>query len=139
MSGSPDAPDAATQISGLIFAVMLVDDQDRILQVNPAAEELLGRSARRLLDIGRRVRFVTQAAQEGFGHAVYCAREALGEEPFLLMLGDHLYRADDGGSCARQVVEALFTALSLKKASVRRRRRWRWRRRRWRWRWRWLT
>jgi UTP-glucose-1-phosphate uridylyltransferase/mevalonate kinase len=62
--------------------------------------------ARRILDIGRRVRFVTQAAQEGFGHAVYCAREALGDEPFLLMLGDHLYRADDGGSCARQVVEA---------------------------------
>jgi UTP-glucose-1-phosphate uridylyltransferase/mevalonate kinase len=62
--------------------------------------------ARRILDIGRRVRFVTQAAQEGFGHAVYCAREALGEEPFLLMLGDHLYRADGGGSCARQVVEA---------------------------------
>jgi UTP-glucose-1-phosphate uridylyltransferase/mevalonate kinase len=62
--------------------------------------------ARRILDIGRQVRFVTQAAQEGFGHAVYCAREALGEGPFLLMLGDHLYRADDGGSCARQVVEA---------------------------------
>jgi UTP-glucose-1-phosphate uridylyltransferase/mevalonate kinase len=62
--------------------------------------------ARRILDVGRRVRFVTQSAQEGFGHAVYCAREALGEEPFLLMLGDHLYRADDGGSCARQVVEA---------------------------------
>jgi UTP-glucose-1-phosphate uridylyltransferase/mevalonate kinase len=62
--------------------------------------------ARRILAIGRRVRFVTQAAQEGFGHAVYCAREALGEGPFLLMLGDHLYRADDGGSCARQVVEA---------------------------------
>jgi UTP-glucose-1-phosphate uridylyltransferase/mevalonate kinase len=61
--------------------------------------------ARRILDIGRRVRFVTQVAQEGFGHAVYCAREALGDEPFLLMLGDHLYRADDGGSCARQVVE----------------------------------
>ena len=62
--------------------------------------------ARRILDIGRRVRFVTQNAQEGFGHAVYCAREALQEEPFLLMLGDHLYRADDGDSCARQVVEA---------------------------------
>jgi UTP-glucose-1-phosphate uridylyltransferase/mevalonate kinase len=62
--------------------------------------------ARRILDIGRRVRFVTQTAQEGFGHAVYCARQALGDEPFLLMLGDHLYRADDGGSCARQVVEA---------------------------------
>ena len=62
--------------------------------------------ARRLLDIGRRVRFVTQKAQEGFGHAVYCAREALGDEPFLLMLGDHLYRSNTDVSCARQLVEA---------------------------------
>jgi UTP-glucose-1-phosphate uridylyltransferase/mevalonate kinase len=62
--------------------------------------------ARRILEIGRRVRFVTQKAQEGFGHAVYCAREALGDEPFLLMLGDHLYRSNTGVSCARQLVEA---------------------------------
>jgi mevalonate kinase len=46
--------------------------------------------AKWLLDIGRKVRFVTQTAQEGFGHAVYCAREAVGDEPFLLMLGDHI-------------------------------------------------
>ncbi len=62
--------------------------------------------ARRILEIGRRVRFVTQKAQEGFGHAVYCAREALAGEPFLLMLGDHLYRANGEVSCARQLVEA---------------------------------
>ena len=49
--------------------------------------------ARRILEIGRRVSFVTQTTQEGFGHAVYCAREAVGNEPFLLMLGDHLYRS----------------------------------------------
>src|SRR5512143_3156099 len=62
--------------------------------------------ARRILDIGRRVRFVAQPAQEGFGHAVYCAREALADEPFLLMLGDHLYRSNVETSCARQLVEA---------------------------------
>ena len=62
--------------------------------------------ARRILEIGRRVRFVTQTAQEGFGHAVYCAREALGDEPFLLMLGDHLYRSNVEASCARQLIEA---------------------------------
>jgi UTP-glucose-1-phosphate uridylyltransferase/mevalonate kinase len=62
--------------------------------------------ARRILAMGRRVHFVTQAAQEGFGHAVFSAREAIGEEPFLLMLGDHLYRANGEVSCARQVLEA---------------------------------
>ncbi|MFM8320174.1 MAG: sugar phosphate nucleotidyltransferase, partial [Chloroflexota bacterium] len=41
-----------------------------------------------------------------FGHAVYCAREALGGEPFLLMLGDHLYRSTGEVSCARQLIDA---------------------------------
>ena len=62
--------------------------------------------AQRLLEIGRRVSFVTQANQEGFGHAVYCAREAIGNEPFLLMLGDHLYRSTGEKSCVQQLLEA---------------------------------
>jgi UTP-glucose-1-phosphate uridylyltransferase/mevalonate kinase len=62
--------------------------------------------AQHLLEIGRRVSFVTQPTQEGFGHAVYCAREAVGGEPFLLMLGDHLYRSNNGKSCAQQLIEA---------------------------------
>ncbi len=62
--------------------------------------------SRRLLEMGRKVRFVTQHMQEGFGHAVYCAREALEGEPFLLMLGDHIYRSDGERSCARQLVDA---------------------------------
>jgi UTP-glucose-1-phosphate uridylyltransferase/mevalonate kinase len=62
--------------------------------------------ARRILEMGRHVSFVIQEAQEGFGHAVYCAREAVGSEPFLLMLGDHLYRSNGEKSCAQQLVEA---------------------------------
>lgn len=60
--------------------------------------------AQRILEIGRRVTFVTQKAQEGFGHAVYCAGEAVGDEPFLLMLGDHIYRSTTK-SCARQLLD----------------------------------
>ncbi len=59
-----------------------------------------------LLELGSRVTFVTQDVQEGFGHAVYCAREWVGNEPFLLMLGDHLYGSDEEKCCAQQVVEA---------------------------------
>jgi UTP-glucose-1-phosphate uridylyltransferase len=62
--------------------------------------------ALRILDIGRRVTFVFQEAQEGFGHAVFSARERLGDEPFLLMLGDHLYRSKSARSCAEQLLEA---------------------------------
>jgi UTP--glucose-1-phosphate uridylyltransferase len=61
--------------------------------------------SRRLLDMGRRVKFAIQTAQEGLGHAVYSARELVGDEPFLLMLGDHLYRASESKSCAQQLVD----------------------------------
>lgn len=62
--------------------------------------------ARELLDIGQKVKFVVQHNQEGLGHAVYAAREAVGNEPFLLLLGDHLYRSDSERTCARQLVDA---------------------------------
>jgi len=62
--------------------------------------------SRRILDIGQRITFVIQASQEGFGHAVYTAREAVGSEPFLLMLGDHIYRSTTQISCAQQLVDA---------------------------------
>lgn len=62
--------------------------------------------AQRILDIGRRVKFVIQERQEGFGHAVYSAREVVGNEPFLLMLGDHLYRSNNSLNCAQQLLEA---------------------------------
>ncbi len=62
--------------------------------------------SRRLLEIGRHVTFAVQTTQEGFGHAVYCAREAVGDEPFLLMLGDHIYRSGGDASCARQLLES---------------------------------
>lgn len=60
----------------------------------------------RLLEMGQRVKFSIQRTQEGLGHAVYSARELIGNEPFLLMLGDHLYRSDGERSCARQLVDA---------------------------------
>jgi UTP-glucose-1-phosphate uridylyltransferase/mevalonate kinase len=61
--------------------------------------------SQRLLEIGRKVSFVTQTNQEGFGHAVYCVRDAIGDEPFLLMLGDHLYRSTSGKTCVQQLLE----------------------------------
>jgi UTP-glucose-1-phosphate uridylyltransferase/mevalonate kinase len=62
--------------------------------------------ARKLLEMGQKARFVLQPTQEGLGHAVFSAREAIGNEPFLLMLGDHIYRSDSDHSCAQQLVNA---------------------------------
>lgn len=62
--------------------------------------------AQQLLEIGRHVKFAIQTTQQGFGHAVYCVREMIGNEPFLLMLGDHIYHSDGERSCARQLMDA---------------------------------
>jgi len=62
--------------------------------------------AQRILEIGRKVSFAIQPTQEGFGHAVFCTREAVGNEPFLLMLGDHLYRSTVDLSCSQQLMAA---------------------------------
>ncbi len=62
--------------------------------------------SRRILEMGRHVSFVIQQNQEGFGHAVYSTREAVCDEPFLLMLGDHIYRSTSHVSCAQQMLDA---------------------------------
>ena len=59
-----------------------------------------------LQSIGDRLTILTQPAPEGFGHAVYCAREWVNNEPFLLLLGDHIYTSDSDISCAKQMVDS---------------------------------
>lgn len=59
-----------------------------------------------LQEIGRRITLIPQEEQHGFGHAVLCAAEWVGNEPFLLLLGDHLYASRTEVSAARQVITA---------------------------------
>jgi UTP--glucose-1-phosphate uridylyltransferase len=59
----------------------------------------------RIQQIAARLHFVVQETPEGYGHAVWCARNFVGQEPFLLMLGDHLYTTHTEKRCARQVIE----------------------------------
>jgi UTP--glucose-1-phosphate uridylyltransferase len=51
------------------------------------------------------LRFVVQERPGGYGHAVHCARHFAGGEPFLLMVGDHLYASGTEKRCAQQLVE----------------------------------
>ncbi|MBQ8991298.1 MAG: hypothetical protein IJ084_04740 [Prevotella sp.] len=59
----------------------------------------------RILDIGKRLRYVYQREKRGFGHAVYQAAQFAGNEPVMLLLGDTLYRSDSVKPCALQMVE----------------------------------
>ncbi len=49
--------------------------------------------------------FIVQEEPLGYGNAVQCAAEFVGKEPFLLLLGDHLYVSSGEKSCARHLVE----------------------------------
>jgi len=51
-----------------------------------------------------RVTFVPQEEPQGYGHAVYCARDFVSGDPFLHLVGDHLYMSRETRSCASQLV-----------------------------------
>jgi UTP--glucose-1-phosphate uridylyltransferase len=52
-----------------------------------------------------RLRFVHQEEPLGYGHAVYCARDFVGGQPFLHLVGDHLWISRSPEGCAAQLVE----------------------------------
>jgi len=59
----------------------------------------------RLADLERRLTFAVQQRPEGYGHALWCAREFAEDEAFLLLVSDHLYVSGEQRRCARQVID----------------------------------
>jgi UTP--glucose-1-phosphate uridylyltransferase len=55
--------------------------------------------------------FIEQTDALGYGHAVHCAAAFTGDEPFLLMVADHLYLSQTTASCTAQL---LATAMAEK-------------------------
>lgn len=56
--------------------------------------------------IAKKLKFVYQDEQRGFGHAVYQAKQFTGGEPVLLLLGDTIYQSNTADSCTKQLVDA---------------------------------
>ncbi len=52
-----------------------------------------------------RVRFLVQDTPRGYGHAVLCGRQFVGDDSFLHLVGDHLHVSQAAASCARQLLE----------------------------------
>lgn len=78
------------------------DPLENLNKLSPA----MNKYAKRILEMGSKVQFVVQPRQEGFGHAVWCAREAIGNEPFLLTIGHHFYRSTSQTSVTAQMIAA---------------------------------
>ena len=53
----------------------------------------------------KQLRFVEQVAPAGYGQALYCARQFVGNEPFLHLVSDHLYLSREERRCAQQLVD----------------------------------
>jgi UTP-glucose-1-phosphate uridylyltransferase/mevalonate kinase len=103
--------------SGVEEVALVVQPQDRALfdsyfnaPLSPqhfnSLPSALQEHAEYLRSLGQRITFIEQVRQEGLGHAVLCAREWVAGEPFLLMLGDHVFRSDTDVPCAAQVIAA---------------------------------
>jgi UTP-glucose-1-phosphate uridylyltransferase len=75
--------------------------EEHLRKLNAEAQEY----ENRILDIGKRLRYVYQHEKRGFGHAVYQAAEFAGNEPVLLLLGDTIYRSSSNKPCALQLIE----------------------------------
>jgi len=58
---------------------------------------ILGENARHLT-------FIPQHKPLGYGHAIYSANEFVGDEPFLHLVGDHLYVSKSEKGCAADLV-----------------------------------
>ena len=69
-----------------------VDGPDDIYLKRLEKTPELHAEALKMRELAPRIRFAVQHEQEGYGHAVYQAREFTAGEPFLLCLGDHLFR-----------------------------------------------
>ena len=53
-----------------------------------------------------RLTFVRQTEARGYAHAVWCARDFVKDDPFLHLVGDHIYVATESAGCAERLVEA---------------------------------
>ena len=61
--------------------------------------------AGRMEELAGKLRFAEQAEPLGYGHAVWSARDFVDGQPFLLLLGDHVYVSKQERRCAKQLID----------------------------------
>ncbi len=94
--------DRKSVLNIIIDEALRVGIEDICVVVCPGDETAYKQAAG---DQARSLHFVPQPDPLGYGHAVYCARDFVAGEPFLHMVGDHVYISDNAHSCAQQLVD----------------------------------
>jgi UTP--glucose-1-phosphate uridylyltransferase len=90
------------KVLGLLLDEITSTGIESIALVVRPGDEPLYRDA---VDVAKAdVTFITQPEPLGYGHAILCAAPFVKDEPFLLMVSDHVYvSALDGQTCAQQL------------------------------------
>ena len=63
--------------------------------------------------MGTRVKLILQPKQDGLGHAILTAESFVGDESFVVLLGDHLYGPPEEKSDRGNCIVQLMTSYSL--------------------------
>lgn len=58
----------------------------------------------KLIKLGKKITYIIQTDQLGFGHAVYQAKDFAKDEPVIMILGDTLYKSNTNQSCIDQLL-----------------------------------
>lgn len=74
---------------------------DIAIVVSPGDQEAYARAAGR---DRARLYFIEQPRPAGYGNAVLCARDFTGRDPFLHLVGDHLYISCGAQGCAEELI-----------------------------------
>ena len=91
-----------TALSIIIEEILRAGVEEICVVVSPGDQEAYRNAAAKHAG---RLQFVEQNAPLGYGHAIQCARPFTGNDPFLLLVGDHLYLTHQAKGCAEQLVE----------------------------------
>jgi UTP--glucose-1-phosphate uridylyltransferase len=91
-----------TVLAILVEQVLLGGVEEICVVVCPGDEAAYGRAVDKHLG---HLRFTPQQGGRGYGHAVWCAREFTAGEPFLHLVGDHLYVNANGIAPAGRLLE----------------------------------
>lgn len=88
----------------IVEEALRAEMEEIALIIPPGEQEAFGKVAGGHLD---RLSFIEQEESRGYGHAIYLAKDFCEDEPFLHLVGDHLWvSSGNGQNCAQRLVKA---------------------------------
>lgn len=89
--------DGEKEIYEEFFKPLTKEHYDKLSEDNKKIEDSI-------VHIGKNITYVVQKEKKGFGHAVYLCKDFIGDESFLLLLGDTIYTSNINGNCMSQMI-----------------------------------